>query len=174
MRRDDTLESPVSVLVREARALQYGFYTANELRKLSVVQVTSSEQRDALDRPLPGGLYDPKMGPTDHYETCPSCGLDYSLCPGHIGHIDLALPAYSPVLFAEMLKLLKSKCFNCHRFRADSGKMEKLALAADLLAEGRFVDACCALEPASGSDARHELQRGARPSRRSSARRFTH
>ena len=108
MHRDDasvfeTLSSPVGVLVCEARTLQYGFYTASELRKLSVVQVTSKEQRDALNRPLPGGLYDPKMGPTDHYETCTSCGLDYSLCPGHIGHIDLALPTYSPVLFQHML-----------------------------------------------------------------------
>ena len=58
MHRDDssvfeTLSSPVGVLVCEARTLQYGFYTASELRKLSVVQVTSKEQRDALNRPLP-------------------------------------------------------------------------------------------------------------------------
>ena len=62
----DSLASPVGVVVRESKALTYGFYTAAELRKLSVVHVTSSEQRDALSRPLPGGLYDPAMGPTDH------------------------------------------------------------------------------------------------------------
>ena len=170
MHRDDssvfeTLSSPVGVLVCEARTLQYGFYTASELRKLSVVQVTSKEQRDALNRPLPGGLYDPKMGPTDHYETCTSCGLDYSLCPGHIGHIDLALPTYSPVLFQHMLKLLKSKCFNCHRFRADATKLQKLAHAAELLSAGHVVDACCALEPDSGSDASRELRRVSRTGR---------
>ena len=79
MNRDDknvfeTLQSPVGVLVNEAQAIQYSFYTADELRRLSVVQVTSSEQRDALNRPLPGGLYDSKMGPTDHYESCATCG----------------------------------------------------------------------------------------------------
>ena len=152
MNRDDknvfeTLSSPVGVLVNEAQSLQFSFYTADELRKLSVVQVVSSEQRDALSRPLPGGLYDPKMGPTDHYENCITCGLDYSLCPGHLGHIDLALPAYAPILFTEMMKLLKSKCFNCHRFRADAVKLQALARAAELLSEGRLVDACCVLEP---------------------------
>ena len=106
-----------------------GELTQNEA--ISIL-VSHKEQRDALNRPLPGGLYDPKMGPTDHYETCTSCGLDYSLCPGHIGHIDLALPTYSPVLFQHMLKLLKSKCFNCHRFRADATKLQKLAHAAEL------------------------------------------
>ena len=98
MNRDDknvfeTLQSPVGVLVNEAQAIQYSFYTADELRRLSVVQVTSSEQRDALNRPLPGGLYDSKMGPTDHYESCATCGLDYSLCPGHIGHIGTSVLA---------------------------------------------------------------------------------
>ena len=152
MNRDDknvfeTLQSPVGVLVNEAQAIQYSFYTADELRRLSVVQVTSSEQRDALNRPLPGGLYDSKMGPTDHYESCATCGLDYSLCPGHIGHIDLALPAYAPILFTEMVKLLKAKCFNCHRFRADAAKLQHLARAAELLHEGRLVDAASVLEP---------------------------
>ena len=152
MNRDDknvfeTLSSPVGVLVNEAQAIQYSFYTADELRKLSVVQVTSSEQRDALNRPLPGGLYDSKMGPTDHYESCTTCGLDYALCPGHLGHIDLALPAYAPILFTEMIKMLKAKCFNCHRFRADAGKLQNLARASELLQEGRLVDAASVLEP---------------------------
>ena len=38
----ETLQSPVGVLVNEAQAIQYSFYTADELRRLSVVQVTSS------------------------------------------------------------------------------------------------------------------------------------
>ena len=42
MNRDDknvfeTLSSPVGVLVNEAQAIQFSFYTADELRKLSVV-----------------------------------------------------------------------------------------------------------------------------------------
>ena len=153
----ETLQSPVGVVTSESRSVSYGFYTADELRKLSVVQVNSSEQRDALDRPLPGGLYDPAMGPTDHFETCVTCGLDYSLCPGHIGHIDLALPAYAPVLFTEMLKLLKSKCVNCHRFRASAEKLQNLARAAELLGEGRVCDAKAVLDPDPG-DRSHELQ----------------
>ena len=87
----ERLASPLGVVVREADAIRFGVYSDDELRKLSVVQVDSASQRDLMNRPLPGGLYDPKMGPTDHYSMCPTCGLDYSLCPGHLGRIELAL-----------------------------------------------------------------------------------
>ena len=62
----DRLSSPLGVVVREAAAVRYGVYSDDDIRKLSVVRVYSAEQRDALNRPLPGGLYDPRMGPTDH------------------------------------------------------------------------------------------------------------
>ena len=94
--------------------VRFSTYSDDELRKLSVVQVHSSEQRDAMNRPLPGGLYDPKMGPTDDYSSCPTCGLDYRHCPGHLGRIELVLPVYLPVLFPVLVKMLRAKCMHCH------------------------------------------------------------
>ena len=99
-RPDDAFErlsSPLGVVVRESESVRFGVYSDAELRKLSVVQVHSAEQRDAMNRPLPGGLYDPAMGPTDHYAMCPTCGLDYQLCPGHLGRIELARVALAAV-----------------------------------------------------------------------------
>ena len=81
------ITTPTGVV--EAQSVGFSFYSAAEVRKISVVQVHTAEQRDAHNRPLPGGLYDPAMGPTDQYESCKTCGLDYTTCPGHLGHIEL-------------------------------------------------------------------------------------
>ena len=62
-------------------------------------KVTSSRQRDVMNRPLANGLYDARMGPTDNWDTCVTCGLEYGLCPSHFGHIDLPLPTYTHLLF---------------------------------------------------------------------------
>ena len=115
------ITTPTGVV--EAQSVGFSFYSAAEVRKISVVQVHTAEQRDAHNRPLPGGLYDPAMGPTDQYESCKTCGLDYTTCPGHLGHIELALPAYTPVLFPQLVTLLRSTCLLCHRLKADAGKL---------------------------------------------------
>jgi hypothetical protein len=49
--------------------------------------------------------------------SCPTCGLNAMYCPGHLGHVELAVPVYHPLLFDLMYRLLKSKCFYCHHFR---------------------------------------------------------
>ena len=146
----DRLSSPLAVVVREAEAVKYGVYSDEDIRQISVVHVTSAEQRDALNRPLPGGLYDPKMGPTDHYSSCPTCGLDYSLCPGHLGHLELSLPVYLPALFLTLKDLLRGTCFHCHAFRVDRGKLWPLVDAIALMNAGMLVDAAKLLD-ASGS-----------------------
>ena len=55
---------------------------------------------------VPGGLHDSRMGVFDGRETCGTCGASGS-CPGHIGHIELELPALQPILMPSLVKLLK-------------------------------------------------------------------
>ena len=137
----DALASPHSVVTRDAESLRYSFYTDDELRRLSVCQIYSTEQRDALQRPLAGGLYDPSMGPTDHYESCKTCGLDYATCPGHFGRIELCMPCYSPVLFPTLVQLLRGSCLHCGSFKADSSKLKPFGNALDMIDAGLLIDA---------------------------------
>lgn len=138
--------SGVSALLNEARAVSFSFYTKEEVRRLSSVRISSSRQRDVMSRPLPGGLYDARMGPTDHYESCVTCGLDYALCPGHFGHIELPLPAYAQLLFPLMHVLLRAACRECHHFRAPRIRLEPFAAALGLLDAGLLADAATVLE----------------------------
>ncbi len=48
------------------------------------------------------------------------CSLSFSHCPGHFGHIQLALPIFNPAFFGEAVVLLKSLCFNCHKLRCST------------------------------------------------------
>ena len=58
------------------------------------------------------------FGPTRVGVTCKTCGLKFRHCPGHMGHIELSVPVYNPLLFNHMFRLLRSKCWSCHRFKA--------------------------------------------------------
>jgi hypothetical protein len=129
------------VTARETQGVRFGFYTDAELRRLSVTRIHSSEQRDALNRPLPGGLYDPAMGPTDQYESCITCGLDYAACPGHLGRIELTKPVYVPALFPTLVQLLRGTCLRCGHFRGDAQKLKAYGTALDLIDAGLLVDA---------------------------------
>eukprot|EP00966_Prymnesium_polylepis_P098257 2275585-Prymnesium_polylepis.1 len=146
----EALTSPHHAVVQDAKRLRYSFYTDDEMRQLSAAKIYSSEQRDALQRPLPGGLYDPAMGPTDHYESCVTCGLDYATCPGHFGTIELAVPVYNAMLFPTLVQLLRGTCLHCGAFRAGTEKLRPMAAALDLIDAGLLVDAAKYLGAAPG------------------------
>jgi DNA-directed RNA polymerase I subunit RPA1 len=56
---------------------------------------------------------------------CLTCALKAAHCPGHWGVIELAVPVYHPLLFADLLTALRAKCWNCHRFRAELRPLRK-------------------------------------------------
>lgn len=46
-------------------AVRFRFMTDEEVRSHSVVKITNPNLLDILEKPIPGGLYDPAMGPLD-------------------------------------------------------------------------------------------------------------
>ena len=106
----------------EISSCKFRCMDAATIRRLSVVQVTMPEVVDNLERPIDGGLYDPAMGPIDRRATCATCSLSYKDCPGHMGRIELPVPVYNPLLFKDLYRLLRCKCFMCHHL-----KMRELA-----------------------------------------------
>eukprot|EP01138_Halocafeteria_seosinensis_P005907 gb/GECG01006039.1/.p1 GENE.gb/GECG01006039.1/~~gb/GECG01006039.1/.p1 ORF type:complete len:2244 (+),score=294.27 gb/GECG01006039.1/:1-6732(+) len=114
-------------------AATFSFYSDREIQALSVKQIDSPVAFDSMGHAVPGGLYDPALGPVDYGVSCTTCGLSYHNCPGHVGHISLPVPVYNPVLFEKLFKLVKLKCFACHRFRLSATRVKtfyvKLLLA---------------------------------------------
>ncbi len=108
-----------------------------------MIEITSPQAFDSLGTPLPNGLYDPLLGPTDSKNTspCPTCGNLYLNCPGHAGHIELCVPVYQPLTFPKLLVLLRIKCLCCHRFRIDKLTCKTFAAKFHLIDSGRIKEA---------------------------------
>ncbi|XAR69446.1 DNA-directed RNA polymerase [Bertholletia excelsa] len=117
-------------------AVRFSFMSAEEVRRQSVVKVTNPVLLDPMERPVPGGLYDPAMGPIDDQAPCKSCGQRSFHCPGHCGHMDLVTPVYNPLLFDMLHNLLQRTCFFCLHFRVSRSQVERCVSQLELLVKG--------------------------------------
>ena len=101
--------------------IQFSVLSPNEIRKGSVAEITS---RDTYinNKPVIGGLFDPRMGVLEPGLICPTDGLDYMKTPGYFGHINLARPVYYIQYLATILKILRCICFKCSKLKINKEK----------------------------------------------------
>nr|ACN85301.1 putative RNA polymerase A(I) large subunit [Oryza coarctata] len=126
----------VQAASEEVDSIHFSFYNDDEIRRISVKQITKADRLDAKNCPVPGGLLDPAMGPTNDTDTCKSCGQHSVRCPGHFGHIELAKPLFNPLLFMSLKNLLHVTCFHCHKFRLNRGQVDRYTNELELLVRG--------------------------------------
>ncbi|CAI5473489.1 unnamed protein product, partial [Closterium sp. Yama58-4] len=140
---DATMNKSVrhEVVSRVIEGVGFGFYTADEVRAISVRRITNPLLFDGLRSPAAGGLYDPALGPVDKSDVCVTCQLGYFHCPGHFGHLELALPVYHPLLFSLLVKLLRCVCLRCHHLKLLSAVSKLYALRLALISQGRLREA---------------------------------
>ncbi|KAL5035929.1 hypothetical protein BDEG_23884 [Batrachochytrium dendrobatidis JEL423] len=132
------ISNPVSA---EVRSVHFSFYSPQDLRKLSVKQITNPIIFDNLDHPTPQGLYDSALGPSGIDSTCSTCSLGFSNCPGHFGHIELSVPVYNSVNFKLLYKLLQSTCYYCHHLRTSRSVIHSFVAKLKLIHAGLIVEA---------------------------------
>lgn len=74
---------------KRIKGVNFSYYSPNEIRALSVKEITNPIAFDNLNRPVKGGLYDPALGvsPYDKVTHCCTCGQEGLSCPGHMAHI---------------------------------------------------------------------------------------
>ena len=94
--------------------VQFSMLSPEEIRKNSVVEITS---RDTYinNKPVIGGLFDPRMGVLDPGLICPTDGLTYIDTPGYFGHIELARPVFFIQHLKEIMKICRCVCFKCSK-----------------------------------------------------------
>ena len=127
---------------REINGVSFGFYDPLDIVAMSVKEINVSLTFDELGEPIPGGLYDPALGPTSAHggEICPTCHLGYLGCPGHVGHIQTSVPVYNPLTFDALAKLLKFKCSFCHRLKRREYDVRKFVCKIGLIDIGRWKE----------------------------------
>ena len=121
------------------------FFNSERVRSTSVKQITRPATFDRLGRPQRDGFYDPALGPVDPLERCETCAQSYDDCPGHYGHMELALPVFHPLLFNELYKLLRACCFGCRMLKMGDGRKAYFVHILSLIRRGKLAQAGDAL-----------------------------
>ena len=105
--------------------IQFSILSPHEIEKASAAEITN---RDTYinNKPVLGGLFDPRMGILDPGFICPTDGLDYIQTPGYFGHIKLARPVFYIQYLNTIIKILRCVCIKCSKLLIDKTKYEYL------------------------------------------------
>ena len=105
--------------------IQFSILSPDEIRKSSVANIVS---RDTYvnNKPVIGGLFDPRMGVLDPGLICPTDGLNYMNTPGYFGHIEMARPIFYIQYIHTIVKILRCVCIKCSKLLIDKKKFDYL------------------------------------------------
>ena len=105
--------------------IQFSILSPEEIKKQSVAEIV---KRDTYinNKPVVGGLFDPRMGILDPGLICPTDGLNYINTPGYFGHIDLARPVFYIQFLDTIKKILKCVCLKCSKLLINKNKYKYL------------------------------------------------
>src|SRR5512136_2034101 len=105
--------------------IDFGLFSPQEVRKLSVVEVQTPDTYDEDGAPITAGLMDGRLGTLEPRQRCRTCGNTAIRCPGHFGHMELAVPIIH-VEFTKIIQdLLEATCRSCGRLLLSEKDFEK-------------------------------------------------
>ena len=105
--------------------IQFSILSPYEIQKGSVVEITNRDTH-INNKPVLGGLFDPRMGVLDPGMICPTDGLDYVQTPGYFGHINLSRPVYYIQYLSTIMKICRCVCIKCSKLLIDKEKYSYL------------------------------------------------
>ncbi|MEM3647211.1 MAG: hypothetical protein QW334_03595, partial [Thermofilum sp.] len=76
------------VEVKQIDSVRFGVLSPAEIRRLSVMEVTTDETYDQDGLSVPGGVMDTRLGTIEPRQRCKTCGNLPDKGPGHFGHIE--------------------------------------------------------------------------------------
>ncbi|PWV37533.1 MAG: DNA-directed RNA polymerase subunit A', partial [Desulfurococcaceae archaeon] len=105
--------------------VKLGILSPEEIRKLSVVPVLTSEILDEDGIPVRNSVMDPRLGVIEPGRRCEVCGNTMAQCPGHFGHLELARPVIHYGFVKHIYDLLRATCRSCGRLKIPREYVEK-------------------------------------------------
>ena len=110
--------------------LQFSLLSPDEIRKGSVANIVT---RDTYvnNKPVIGGLFDPRMGVLEPGLICPTDGHNYMKTPGYFGHIELARPVFYIQYLNTILKILRCVCIKCSKLLISKNKHKHILESMD-------------------------------------------
>ncbi len=111
---------------RSVAGIRFGLLSPHEIRKMSVVEIRAADTYDEDGLPIPTGLMDSRLGTLEPRQRCATCGNTATSCPGHFGHIELAVPIIHIGFVRYIHELLTITCRECGRILIPTDKIEEL------------------------------------------------
>jgi len=106
--------------------LYFGVMSPQDIRRLSLAEIQTADTYDEDGAPITSGLMDGRLGTLEPRQRCKTCGNTAIRCPGHFGHIELAVS----ILHVEFTKiiddLLDSTCRNCGRLLLSEARITRI------------------------------------------------
>jgi len=104
-------------ITKKIGILNFSVLSPNEIRKMSATKVITADTYDDDGFPIPMGLMDQRMGIIEPGLRCKTCSLKVGKegCPGHFGHIDLAMPVVHVGFVKTIRNSLRATCRSCGR-----------------------------------------------------------
>lgn len=99
--------------------IQFAISNPDDIIKRSAVEIVTDKTYVA-NIPSAGGVFDPRMGVIDNGKQCPTCKQTAINCPGHFGHLPLAVPVFHIHLLDYVVKAMKCICVRCSRLQIDA------------------------------------------------------
>ncbi len=106
------VEEAYQKLVDEVR---FGILSPQEIRRFSVVEIRTADTYDEDGAVITSGLMDNRLGVLEPGQRCRTCGNTAARCPGHFGHIELAVPVIHVEFTKIIYELLQATCRSCGR-----------------------------------------------------------
>ena len=123
---------------KRINSIKFALVGPDEIRRMSVMKVTRADTYDDRGYPVEGGPMDLRLGVVEPGLRCKTCGGKQGECPGHFGHIELAMPVIHVGYVKVIETLLQSTCPYCGRiklkdeeillFKQKMKSMEKLGI----------------------------------------------
>ena len=95
----------VTGVTKRISAIKFAMLSPEEIRKMSATKIITADTYDDDGFPIDMGLMDPHLGVIEPGLRCKTCGKKVDECPGHFGHIDLAMPVIHVGYVKEIKKL---------------------------------------------------------------------
>ncbi len=102
-------------ITKRIGSIKFSCVSPDEIRRMSATKIITADTYDDEGYPIEMGLMDPHMGVIEPGLRCKTCGCKVDECPGHFGHIDLAMPVIHVGFIKDIKMLLESTCCKCGR-----------------------------------------------------------
>ena len=111
-------------ITKRIGSINFSCISPDEIRRMSATKIITADTYDDEGYPIEMGLMDPHMGVIEPGLRCKTCGCKVDECPGHFGHIDLAMPVIHVGFIKDIKMLLESTCSSCGRLMLSEDQIQ--------------------------------------------------